>query len=94
MSRTTILLSFAIGVVFVVIMCRSTMVAAGDMPLPPQRPGVFKTPHQLRTYLQKLNEYYAIVGRPRFGKRTFDDLREFVQRDSLEKPWGDRRHDY
>ncbi|CAH8535231.1 hypothetical protein MS3_00004793 [Schistosoma haematobium] len=36
---------------------------------PPERPFIFETPEALRTYLHKLNEYFAIIGRPRFGRR-------------------------
>ncbi|CAH8528822.1 unnamed protein product [Schistosoma bovis] len=32
---------------------------------PPERPFIFETPEALRTYLHKLNEYFAIIGRPR-----------------------------
>lgn len=42
------------------------LVSANEgMPTPPVRPQLFKSPTDLRDYLQKLNEYYAIVGRPR-----------------------------
>ncbi|BFZ22779.1 hypothetical protein BsWGS_25818 [Bradybaena similaris] len=37
---------------------------------PPERPREFKNPSELRQYLKELNEYYAIMGRPRFGKRN------------------------
>ncbi|CAH8493880.1 unnamed protein product [Schistosoma turkestanicum] len=37
--------------------------------VPPERPFIFETPEALRTYLHKLNEYFAIIGRPRFGRR-------------------------
>ncbi|QUM75788.1 hypothetical protein HWV00_05835 [Moritella sp. 24] len=32
---------------------------------PPSRPESFSTPEELKKYLKELNEYYAIVGRPR-----------------------------
>nr|XP_045604525.1 uncharacterized protein LOC123762190 [Procambarus clarkii] len=35
----------------------------------PNRPNMFKSPVELRQYLDALNAYYAIAGRPRFGKR-------------------------
>ncbi|XP_059167437.1 pro-neuropeptide Y-like isoform X2 [Physella acuta] len=41
-----------------------------SMLTPPERPEEFKNPAELRRYLKALNEYYAIVGRPRFGKRN------------------------
>lgn len=36
-----------------------------DMHGPPVRPKVFRTADELREYLKALNEYFAIVGRPR-----------------------------
>lgn len=41
---------------------------AQDMTGPPPRPDVFRNPQELRDYLKALNEYFAIVGRPRFGR--------------------------
>lgn len=40
-----------------------------EMLAPPPRPAEFKSATQLRQYLAALNEYYSIMGRPRFGKR-------------------------
>jgi len=31
----------------------------------PERPSVFHSPEELREYLRALNEYFAVVGRPR-----------------------------
>nr|AFW19651.1 neuropeptide F [Lottia gigantea] len=39
-----------------------------SMLAPPDRPSEFRSPDELRRYLKALNEYYAIVGRPRFGR--------------------------
>ncbi|CAL4097689.1 unnamed protein product, partial [Meganyctiphanes norvegica] len=36
----------------------------------PERPNVFKSAVELRKFLNQLNAYYAIAGRPRFGKRS------------------------
>ena len=50
------------------VMCAVMLVVAGngeDFLAPPKRPVVFRSPDQLRQYLSDLNEYYAIVGRPR-----------------------------
>ena len=49
------------------VMCASLLMVAGneDFLAPPKRPVVFRSPDQLRQYLSDLNEYYAIVGRPR-----------------------------
>lgn len=39
-----------------------------DLPPPPPKPEKFTTKQQLKEYLVKLHEYYAIIGRPRFGR--------------------------
>jgi hypothetical protein len=40
----------------------------------PDRPLTFKNKQDLMKYIKKVNEYYAIAGRPRFGKRSGGDL--------------------
>nr|QUP51999.1 NPF-1 [Urechis unicinctus] len=47
----------------------ATCGSSQDLHGPPERPKVFRNPDELRDYLKALNEYFAIVGRPRFGKR-------------------------
>ena len=42
-----------------------------DLPPPPTKPDKFTSKQQLKEYLVKLHEYYAIIGRPRFGKRSY-----------------------
>ncbi|CAF0817783.1 unnamed protein product [Adineta steineri] len=39
-----------------------------DVPPPPARPERFHSREELRRYLQLVHEYYAIIGRPRFGR--------------------------
>ncbi|UJR14840.1 hypothetical protein I4U23_001825 [Adineta vaga] len=39
-----------------------------DVPPPPIRPERFHSREELRRYLQQVHEYYAIIGRPRFGR--------------------------
>ena len=39
-----------------------------DLPPPPEKPDKFTSKQQLKEYLVKLHEYYAIIGRPRFGR--------------------------
>lgn len=39
-----------------------------DLPPPPEKPEKFTSKQQLKEYLVKLHEYYAIIGRPRFGR--------------------------
>jgi len=38
---------------------------SGVMGGPPERPDVFRNPDELKEYLKALNDYFAIVGRPR-----------------------------
>ncbi|CAF1430551.1 unnamed protein product [Adineta ricciae] len=49
-----------------------------DVPPPPKRPERFHSREELKRYLQEVHEYYAIIGRPRFGralmKRYIDPL--------------------
>ncbi len=47
------------------ILTLSHVTEAEDMNGPPVRPEVFRNPQELRDYLKALNEYFAIVGRPR-----------------------------
>ncbi|KAI0232600.1 hypothetical protein LSAT2_017080 [Lamellibrachia satsuma] len=51
----------------VVLMCVYAA-SAVEMNGPPVRPVAFHNPQELRDYLKALNDYYAIVGRPRFGR--------------------------
>ncbi|CAF0767091.1 unnamed protein product [Adineta steineri] len=39
-----------------------------DVPPPPTRPERFHSREELKRYLQLVHEYYAIIGRPRFGR--------------------------
>lgn len=49
-----------VGIMFAMqVSCQESMLA------PPNRPSEFRSPEELRKYLKALNEYYAIVGRPR-----------------------------
>ncbi|KAH3704343.1 hypothetical protein DPMN_079822 [Dreissena polymorpha] len=52
---------------------------------PPGRPSEFRTPDQLRTYLKALNDYYAIVGRPRFGRSVNNKPDAFGQHSLTEE---------
>ena len=49
----------------VVMLLAAWAAEAQDMNAPPSRPEVFRNPQELRDYLKALNEYFAIVGRPR-----------------------------
>ncbi|KAK9512056.1 hypothetical protein O3M35_000567 [Rhynocoris fuscipes] len=57
----------------IVACCTATALAS---PLPPDamarpaRPKSFASPDDLRMYLDQLGQYYAVAGRPRFGKRA------------------------
>jgi hypothetical protein len=54
-----------------------------DLPPPPTKPDRFTSKQQLKEYLVKLHEYYAIIGRPRFGRSyLLDASRSTEQQDS------------
>jgi hypothetical protein len=65
-QNTICLVPVIIAVLIARSACRDAVVAAVDV-TPPQRPAVFQTVEELEKYLQRLNEYYTIIGRPRFG---------------------------
>jgi hypothetical protein len=46
--------------------CRDAEVTAADV-TPPPKPAIFRTVGELNDYLRRLNEYYLLIGRPRFG---------------------------
>jgi hypothetical protein len=54
---------------------------ATEYPAPPRIPAKFNTPEEVQQYLGKLHNYYVMVGRPRFGKRSFDS--DAKQKDGL-----------
>jgi len=58
----------------VLLVCSTALLSVraeyGKMLAPPVRPTEFTSATQLRKYLAALNEYYSIMGRPRFGKRS------------------------
>ena len=61
MHRLVLCLFFATTLLFLSqVTCQPDAMLA-----PPGRPAEFRTPDQLRRYLKALNDYYAIVGRPR-----------------------------
>jgi peptide YY len=64
MIRITVCIS-----AILVLLCHVTV--AQDAIGPPERPEVFRNPEELREYLKQLNEYFAIVGRPRLGLNPF-----------------------
>ena len=43
------------------------------LPERPERPRIFRSKQELVDYINKVNHYYGIVGRPRFGKRVASD---------------------
>ena len=59
------LITKCLCVSLVVLLVMALVAEAQDMHGPPARPEVFKNPQELRDYLKALNEYFAIVGRPR-----------------------------
>lgn len=45
-------------------------IEATEYPTPPPVPTQFLTPNDVQKYLNQLHNYYMVVGRPRFGKRS------------------------
>jgi len=80
-----ILIMFAISIL--AILSFSSAVDANphysDLPPPPQKPERFTSKQQLKEYLVKLHEYYAIIGRPRFGRSSQLLLSPFYRQQSL-----------
>lgn len=74
MHKTIFATLLVASLVLLEVTCQEAMLA------PPERPAEFRSPRELRQYLKALNEYYAIVGRPRFGrsvqtnKRSVEEL--------------------
>lgn len=64
MRQLIFVLLLVLSVAILEITCSPQMLS------PPERPREIRHPNELRQYLKELNEYYAIMGRPRFGKRN------------------------
>jgi hypothetical protein len=60
--------------------------SSSDLPPPPQKPDKFTSKQQLKEYLVKLHEYYAIIGRPRFGRRSYEIKQEDLVDEVKSKP--------
>ncbi|CAF3611350.1 unnamed protein product [Rotaria sordida] len=75
--------SHVLWVMFILISVQVVQILAAfsDIPPPPIRPDRFHSREELKRYLQLVHEYYAIIGRPRFGRSLIE------QRSSL----NDRR---
>ncbi|CAF2981133.1 unnamed protein product [Rotaria socialis] len=56
--------------IFLAIQTAQVLSAFTDVPPPPKRPERFHSREELKRYLQLVHEYYAIIGRPRFGRST------------------------
>jgi len=54
--------------ILIVIQVGQTLSVFSDVPPPPSRPDRFHSREELKRYLQLVHEYYAIIGRPRFGR--------------------------
>ncbi|XP_064594495.1 pro-neuropeptide Y-like isoform X2 [Liolophura sinensis] len=71
--QKTLLVALLVAVVLVV-----GVTSQDSMLAPPDRPTEFRSPNELRRYLKALNEYYAIVGRPRFGRSISKRMAEMA----------------
>lgn len=58
----------AVAAVMAALLLVVCLADAEDMNGPPSRPDIFRNPQELRNYLKALNEYFAIVGRPRYSE--------------------------
>jgi len=80
---------FVVALVLLVSLALTSVQGDSDQMLsPPPRPAEFVSAHQLRTYLKALADYYQIMGRPRFGKRSDT----FIKKDdaySNDRLWQD-----
>ncbi|KAJ9573640.1 hypothetical protein L9F63_008981 [Diploptera punctata] len=63
--------------------CSSDPSASAEIASRPTRPKVFNSPDQLIRYLKELGNYYAIEGRPRFGKRLVPGFRSSLSPASI-----------
>ncbi|XP_074653141.1 pro-neuropeptide Y-like isoform X4 [Tubulanus polymorphus] len=59
---------YLVTLVCVLFATLTASICGHNLPGPPERPQVFTSPEALRDYLRQLNEYFAVVGRPRFGR--------------------------
>lgn len=66
-------MAFTKIILVLVLVCSLTILNsnATEYPTPPPVPAKFENAKEIQTYLGKLHNYYMIVGRPRFGKRSF-----------------------
>lgn len=66
----TVYMSFfvclAAGLLFVAAAAAEMSADGNVMGGPPEKPDAFKNPGALKEYLKALNDYFAIVGRPRY----------------------------
>lgn len=71
-SRSKLLLVSCLFVIVAVsyVQADNTSGQYSDLPPPPVKPEKFTSKQQLKEYLVKLHEYYAIIGRPRFGRSS------------------------
>ncbi|CAF1502677.1 unnamed protein product, partial [Didymodactylos carnosus] len=58
-----------------------------DVPPPPPRPQRFYSRQQLKEYLQKVHEYYSIVGRPRFGRSDSSIRNKMKPKEAIAKSY-------
>ncbi|VVC38774.1 Pancreatic hormone-like, conserved site,Pancreatic hormone-like [Cinara cedri] len=70
MIKSVILVSFLVYVMTLAVPCCCYPVISDVENIArPTRPKTFGSPDELRSYLDQLGQYLAVVSRPRFGKR-------------------------
>lgn len=58
----------------------------------PSAPIVFNSPDELRSYLEELDKYFAIAGRPRYFPTTLKSFNDFPEYESV--IFEDKARDY
>ena len=70
-SNATSLIKYSLLLAIIMSTLINQIQAATDYPSPPAVPTRFENPQEVQKYLTQLHNYYLVVGRPRFGKRSF-----------------------
>lgn len=70
-SNATNLIKYSLLLAIIMSILINEINAATDYPSPPAVPTRFENPQEVQKYLTQLHNYYLVVGRPRFGKRSF-----------------------
>lgn len=66
------------GLIFLIflatIFCELSTAKRFDLADIPKKPDIFRSREEIIQYIIKLNEFFGVVGRPRYGKRGLDPM--------------------